>query len=89
MELSLNVKKTKFLIFHYKQRNIENLIPQLKLNEQIIERVTDFWFLRFDNRSAFDMEWACTKNIEQDIKITRDYVQIKTIFTPKYIENLI
>ena len=34
------------------------------------------------------MEWACTKNNEQDIKITRDYVQIKTIFTPKYIENL-
>ena len=29
------------------------------------------------------------KNIEQDIKITRDYVQIKTIFTPEYIENLI
>ena len=29
------------------------------------------------------------KNIKQDIKITRDYVQIKTIFTPKYIENLI
>ena len=28
------------------------------------------------------------KNIEQHIKITRDYVQIKTIFTPKYIENL-
>ena len=23
------------------------------------------------------------KNIKQDIKITRDYVQIKTIFTPK------
>ena len=35
------------------------------------------------------MEWACTKNIKQDIKITQDYVQIKTIFTPKYIENLI
>ena len=35
------------------------------------------------------MEWACTKNIEQDMKITWDYVQIKTIFTPKYIENLI
>ena len=29
------------------------------------------------------------KNIKQDIKITRDYVQIKTIFTPKYIETLI
>ena len=43
--MSLNVKKTKFMIFHHKQRNIENLIPQLNLNEQIIERVTDFDFL--------------------------------------------
>ena len=44
-KLSLNVKKTKFMIFHHRQRNIENLIPQLNLNEQIIERVTDFDFL--------------------------------------------
>ena len=29
------------------------------------------------------------KNIKHDIKITRDYVQIKTIFTPKYVENFI
>ena len=29
------------------------------------------------------------KNIKQDTKITRDYMQTKTIFTPKYIENLI
>ena len=43
-KLSLNVKK-KIMIFHHKQRNIENLIPQLNLNEQIIERVTDFNFL--------------------------------------------
>ena len=47
-KLSLNVKKTKFMIFHHKQRNIENLIPQLNLNEQIIERVIDFDFLGFD-----------------------------------------
>ena len=33
------------MIFHHKQRNIENLIPQLKLNEQIIEQVTEFNFL--------------------------------------------
>ena len=44
-KLSINVKKTKFMIFHHKQRNNENLIPQLNLNEQIIERVTDFDFL--------------------------------------------
>ena len=41
-KLSLNVKKTKFMIFHHKQRNIENLIPPMNLNEQIIERVTGF-----------------------------------------------
>ena len=34
------------------------------------------------------MEWACTKNIEQDIKITRDYVQIKKIFTPNILKIL-
>ena len=33
------------MIFHHKQRNIENLIPQLKLNEQVIERVSEFNFL--------------------------------------------
>ena len=43
-KLSRNVTKTKFIIFHHKQRNIENLIPQLKLNEQMIERVTEFNF---------------------------------------------
>ena len=43
-EQSLNVKKTQFMIFHHKQRNIENIIPQLKLNEQMIDRVTDFNF---------------------------------------------
>ena len=44
-KLSLNVKKTKLMIFHHKQENIENLIPQLKLNEQIIEWVKEFNFL--------------------------------------------
>ena len=44
-KLSLNVKKTKFMIFHHKQRSIENLTPQWKLNEHMIERVTEFNFL--------------------------------------------
>ena len=75
------------MIFHHKQWNIEHLIPQLNLNEQIIERVTNFNFLVFDNRSAFDLELTCAKKIKQDIKITQDYAQIKMIFTPKYIDN--
>ena len=33
------------MMFHNKQWSIENLIPQLKLNEHMIERVTEFNFL--------------------------------------------
>ena len=32
-------------MFHNKQWSIENLIPQLKLNEHMIERVTEFNFI--------------------------------------------
>ena len=44
-KLSLNVGKTKFMIFHYRQRNVENLIPNLELNGNIIKRVKEFNFL--------------------------------------------
>ena len=35
-KLSLNVKKTKFMIFHHYQRNINNIIPTLKINSETI-----------------------------------------------------
>ena len=76
------------MFFHHKQRNIENLNPQLNLNEQIIKRVTDFDFLVWQSISILH-GMGMSKKIEQDIKITRDYAQIKTISTPKYIESLI
>ena len=42
-KLSLNVKKTKFMIIHYRQRVItENDIPCLMINNTLIERVTEF-----------------------------------------------
>ena len=44
-KLSLNIKKTKYIIFHHPQKDITKLIPQLKLNEQPIERVNEFNFL--------------------------------------------
>ena len=45
-KLSLHVKKTKFTIFHYRQRVItENNIPCLVINNTLIERVTEFNFL--------------------------------------------
>ena len=44
-KLSLNVKKTKFMIFHYRQKNISRFIPEIRIGETIIERVHDFNFL--------------------------------------------
>ena len=44
-KLSLNAKKTKFMIFHYHQRKISSFIPELKIHDLHIERVSKFNFL--------------------------------------------
>ena len=44
-KLSLNVSKTKFMVFNYRQRKIDNIILYLKINDHIIERVNQFNFL--------------------------------------------
>ena len=38
--LSLNVQKTKFMIFHNYQRDINHFIPEIRINGQLVERVT-------------------------------------------------
>ena len=43
--LSLNVAKTKYMIFHNRQRKIDEFIPDIRINDSPIERVTDFNFL--------------------------------------------
>ena len=43
--LSLNVSKTKYMIFHHRQRKIDGFIPDIRINDSPIERVTDFNFL--------------------------------------------
>ena len=43
-KLSLNVGKTKFMVFHTPQKNITNLIPKLKINDHKIDQVSSFNF---------------------------------------------
>ena len=38
-------KKTKMMIFHHRQKNISNMIPNLFINDSRIERVNEFNFL--------------------------------------------
>ena len=35
----------KIMISHYRQRNVENIIPNLEINNHIIEHVNEFNFL--------------------------------------------
>ena len=44
-KLSLNVKKTKFMVFYTSNKNITPFIPSLKIGGKSIERVQDFNFL--------------------------------------------
>ena len=37
--------KTKFMIFHNRNKNITQLIPEISINDQTISRVTKFNFL--------------------------------------------
>ena len=86
-KLSLNVKKTKYMIFHHKQWIIENLTPQLKLNVQMIERVTDF------NSSGLTIDQHLTWNEsvqKKSNKISRSLgimCKSKRFFTPTGPKN--
>ena len=42
-KLSLNIAKTKYMVFHTSKRNV--IYPNLKVNNSNIERVTEFNFL--------------------------------------------
>ena len=55
--LSLNVNKTKFIVFHYYQRSLgEADIPSLKINGSDIERVSEFNFLGLTINES--MSWS-------------------------------
>ena len=44
-KLSLNVSKTKSMIFHYHQRNTEHIVSEIEINNFGIEKVSEFHFL--------------------------------------------
>ena len=60
-QLSLNVGKSKFIIFHYPQRKLRlNEIPCLYINGGLIERVTEFNFLGLTIDE--NLSWKCHVN---------------------------
>ena len=61
-KLSLNIKKTKFMVFHHRQKVLtENMIPELAINNTIIERVKEFDFLGLTLNENMDWSSHCHK----------------------------
>ena len=44
-KLPLNASKTKYMLFHFPQRNVSNIESTLKIDDHPIDRVSDFNFL--------------------------------------------
>ena len=44
-KLSLNIKKTKYMVFHNRNKNITHLLPELKIKDYAVTRVKKFNFL--------------------------------------------
>ena len=44
-KLSLNIRKTKFMLFHNPHKNIESILPVIKLHNSRIKQVSEFNFL--------------------------------------------
>ena len=65
-KLSLNAKKTKFMVFHYPQKKLTNLIPKLKIHDIQIERVSEFNFLGLTVDE--NMSWKAHTHIKFPIK---------------------
>ena len=65
-KLSLNVAKTKFMVFHTPNKRVK--YPKLKINDHVIERVQSFNFLGL--LVHYNMTWS--KHIEKvSLKISR------------------
>ena len=71
-KLSLNVYKTKYMIFHHRQRKIDEFIPDIRINDSPIERVTDFNFLalQFDQHLNWNAHiQKCSNKISRTLGV--------------------
>ena len=87
-KLSLNVKKTKFMVFHHRQRNISNFIPDVEINGQAIECVTEFIFLGL----TLDENLSWNAHIQKiSNKVSRSLGVIRRLkrFLPSHILRLL
>ena len=89
-KLSLNIPKTKFMIFHHRQKRIDSIIPNLIINNHQIERVTDFNFLgiTLDEHLSWNKQIQKIANkISRNIGVLNRLKNFLPLFSLKLIYN--
>ena len=85
----IELQKTKFMIFHNYQRDVNHFIPEIKINGQLIERVTEFNFLGLTIDECLNWKGHNSKSVKQSLQIYRRFKQTKEVSTNNHIENYI
>ena len=84
-KLSLNISKTKYMVFHPYKKDISQLVPSLTINDTEIERVNTFNFLgiTLDENVTWKPHISILSN-----KISKySGIRIKTLLTSAYNED--
>ena len=87
-KLSLNIKKTKYMVFHHRQRNINKYIPDIQISGQSIDRVKEFDFLGL----TIDENMSWNSHIQKiSNKVSRALGIINRLkkFLPTYVLRLL
>ena len=83
-KLSLNIKKTKFMIFHHRQRNIESIIPNLSTKWTCNWTGSRLQFSRPNFWWAHDMGFSYKQSFSENNKNTWDNVTPQELPTTRY-----
>ena len=88
-KLSLNTKKTKYMIFHAMNKKIDDLIPEIKIDDILIERVTNFNFLGLTLNENISWKPHIDKIANKITKFSGVLNRLKTIFAWLYSSHYI
>ena len=90
--LSLNIKKTKYILFHNKNKNIDHILPDICINNNRVERVSQFNFLGININENLNwnshLDQMCTK-VSKSVGIINKLKQFLPPFVLRTLYNSI
>ena len=90
--LSLNIKKTKYILFHNKNKNIDHILPDICINNNMVERVSQFNFLGININENLNwnshLDQMCTR-VSKSVGILNKLKQFLPPFILRILYNSI